>query len=94
MAQELACRRCIVSGQVQGVFFRASAARRARELGVSGHALNLADGTVEVLAIGPQAAVEALSDWLAIGPPAARVSSVEIRDQPPPESPPERFTTG
>lgn len=94
MAQELACRRCIVSGQVQGVFFRASAARRARELGVSGHALNLADGTVEVLAIGPPDAVKALSDWLAIGPPAARVASVGIREQPLPEPLPEKFTTG
>ena len=71
-------RRCLVSGRVQGVFFRASTRSRARELGVTGHALNLPDGRVEVLACGPPAAVEALCGWLREGPPAAQVAAVEI----------------
>jgi acylphosphatase len=73
----MACRRCIVSGRVQGVFFRASTRSRARALGVTGYARNLADGRVEVLACGEAQAVESLCAWLAEGPPAARVSSVE-----------------
>lgn len=89
-----AARRCIVTGRVQGVFFRASTARRARELGLVGHAINLEDGTVEVLAIGPRAQVEALCDWLRIGPPAARVEGVEVVAEPLPDVPPETFSTG
>ena len=94
MPRTQAARRCIVSGCVQGVFFRASAARRARELGLVGHAINLDDGTVEVLAIGPRAPVEALCDWLRVGPPAARVERVEVIAEPPPDLPPATFSTG
>ena len=52
-------RRCLVSGRVQGVWYRAATRERAVALGVTGHALNLADGRVEVLACGDPAAVEA-----------------------------------
>ena len=72
--------RCRVYGRVQGVFFRASTAREARRLGLSGHALNLDDGSVEVLARGPSAAVASLRAWLRTGPPMARVERVE-RDE-------------
>ncbi|MCK6371529.1 MAG: acylphosphatase, partial [Gammaproteobacteria bacterium] len=51
-------------------------------LGLQGHAINLPDGRVEVLAAGPAAAVAALERWLHRGPPAARVESVEGRDEP------------
>lgn len=71
-------RRCWVAGRVQGVFYRASTARRALELGVTGHARNLHDGRVEVLACGSRAAVQALCDWLWQGPPASHVVSVEV----------------
>lgn len=94
MAGSQACRRCRVSGHVQGVFFRASTARRARELGVVGHALNRDDGAVEVLAIGPRAAVDALCAWLRTGPPAARVARVEVTEEPLPASLPQSFSTG
>jgi acylphosphatase len=87
-------RRCIVSGRVQGVFFRASAARRARELGLVGHALNRDDGTVEVLAIGPQAEVDAMCAWLEVGPPAARVDRVAVVTEGLPVAVPPAFTTG
>jgi len=73
-------RHCFVSGRVQGVFFRSSAARRALELNVTGYAKNLADGRVEVLLCGEPAGVNALCDWLRKGPPAAQVSDVVIRE--------------
>lgn len=69
--------RFLVSGRVQGVFFRASTAREALRLGIRGHAANLNDGRVEVMAIGAPAAIEELHRWLQRGPPAARVASVE-----------------
>jgi acylphosphatase len=75
---ERLCRRCVVSGRVQGVWFRASTAQRARGLGVTGYARNLADGRVEVLACGEAGAVNALCEWLWEGPPAARVTDVRI----------------
>jgi len=71
-------RRCLVTGRVQGVFFRASTRARAESLGVTGYARNLSDGRVEVLACGTFAAVESLCDWLWEGPPAAEVTSVEV----------------
>jgi len=72
-------RRCIVAGRVQGVFYRASTARRARELGITGYAHNLADGRVEVLACGEARAVESLCEWLWQGSPASQVTGVEVR---------------
>ena len=75
---ELHARRCLVCGKVQGVFFRASTRQKAVELGCAGYAKNLADGRVEVLAIGDPAAVAQLINWLGIGPPAARVSDVAV----------------
>ena len=68
----------IVSGRVQGVFFRAETQRRARELGLSGWVRNLADGRVELLISGPEAAIEAMQSWLAQGPPLAAVQSLEL----------------
>lgn len=88
----MVCRRCIVSGRVQGVFFRETTRREADKLGVTGYAINLRDGTVEVLACGDLAAVEKLVEWLRVGPSAAQVSMVECRDAA--ETPPGRFTTG
>ncbi len=68
--------RFLVSGRVQGVFFRASTRRRALELGLRGTVVNLADGRVEVLASGDAQALDALEAWLHEGPPAARVERV------------------
>ena len=73
-------RRFIVQGRVQGVFFRASTRDVARSLGLSGHAINRPDGTVEVLASGPGAALDELEAWLHKGPPAASVTAVEVHD--------------
>jgi acylphosphatase len=77
---DVIARHCFVSGRVQGVFYRASARQKATEFGVAGYARNLADGRVEVLAVGDVAAVESLIDWLWIGPPSARVSTVDIKE--------------
>jgi acylphosphatase len=86
-------RRCLVSGRVQGVFYRASAAARARELGVTGYARNLPDGRVEVLACGTSAAVAAFIEWLQQGPPAARVADVRVEGVVAPQPAPTIFTT-
>jgi acylphosphatase len=73
----MACARFIVCGSVQGVCFRASARDEALRLHLTGHARNLPDGSVEVLACGEQPALAALERWLHIGPPAARVATVQ-----------------
>ena len=72
--------RFFVSGKVQGVWFRASTRDEALRLGLRGHARNLADGRVEVLAVGDAAAIDALAAWLGHGPPLARVDRVERRE--------------
>ena len=74
------CKRCLVTGRVQGVFYRASTAEHARALGVTGYAKNLPDGRVEVLACGEEAKVQELIDWLRKGPPAAKVQGVDVQD--------------
>lgn len=76
------CKKCLVGGRVQGVFYRATAARRAEELGIHGHARNLPDGRVEVLACGDREAVEAFVGWLWIGSSACKVTSIEASDAP------------
>ena len=87
------CYRCRVHGKVQGVFFRASTARQARGLGLTGHAINLPDGTVEVLCQGRPEDVDTLRSWLEDGPPMARVDRVECEREE--ESAVQRdFTTG
>lgn len=74
--------RFLVSGRVQGVFFRASTRNEAVRLGVTGHARNLADGRVEVVACGSDAALAALEQWLRQGPPAAHVEHVAREEWP------------
>ncbi len=70
------CVRCVVTGRVQGVFYRASTRHEAQRLGLTGYARNLMDGRVEVVACGEKEAVETLREWLRKGPPDAQVSSV------------------
>jgi acylphosphatase len=73
------CVQCLVSGRVQGVWFRGSTRERALVLGVTGYARNLPDGRVKVLACGESAAVDALVDWLSQGPSHAVVTQVTTR---------------
>jgi acylphosphatase len=72
--------RFLVRGKVQGVWFRASAREQAVRLGLRGYAKNLADGRVEVLAIGEDAAIAELGKWLWQGPRLARVEDVARED--------------
>jgi acylphosphatase len=69
--------RFLVVGRVQGVWFRAATRERALALQLRGLARNLADGSVEVLAVGADAALDELEKWLWQGPPLARVQKVE-----------------
>ncbi len=71
-----ACRRFLVSGKVQGVWFRESTRRVATRLGLSGSASNLPDGRVEVVAVGSGKDIDQLSAWLRHGPAMARVDEV------------------
>ncbi|MGW7362321.1 acylphosphatase [Streptomyces sp. NPDC054841] len=76
-------KRVIVSGLVQGVFYRDTCMRVALEYGVSGWVRNLADGDVEAVFEGETDAVETLVRWARQGPPTAKVSGVEVREEEP-----------
>jgi acylphosphatase len=76
----MACRRFLVRGRVQGVWFRASTRQQAERLGLTGQAVNLADGRVEVTACGPEAMLDELAAWLWQGPELARVDDVSIEE--------------
>lgn len=73
-------RRFLISGHVQGVSYRAATRHEARALGLEGHARNLPDGRVEVLAQGSEEALAKLESWLWRGPPLARVDAVEATE--------------
>ena len=76
-------RRLLVSGQVQGVFYRDSCRREAEEKGITGSARNLPDGRVEVILEGADDAVGRMVEWCRRGSDMARVDSVEVEDQEP-----------
>lgn len=67
-----------ISGRVQGVTFRASTRRKARDLEVKGWVKNLPDGRVEAVFEGSQKAVKEIIDWCHHGPRPARVDNVEV----------------
>ncbi|KMQ74266.1 acylphosphatase [Marinobacter subterrani] len=68
----------LISGRVQGVYYRASTEQKASALGLTGFARNLPDGRVEVVAEGQEDQLTQLKTWCADGPPNARVDSVDI----------------
>lgn len=76
--------RCFkIIGRVQGVFFRDSTQRKATGLGLTGSAINLADGSVRVIAQGNEAEINELLNWLHVGPEMSvveRVDEVDIGD--------------
>lgn len=76
----MASARFLVSGRVQGVFFRASTKAQAHALGLVGHVRNLDDGSVEVVASGSTQALASLQRWLHEGPANACVESVVRED--------------
>ncbi len=75
-------RRVVISGRVQGVGFRWSAATEAERLGVAGSIRNLEEGSVEAELGGEPDAVEQFTEWLRVGPPGARVDDLEIEELP------------
>ena len=79
-AEPLVARRVVVSGHVQGVFFRDSARREARRRGVAGWVRNRTDGSVEAHLEGPPAAVAELVRWCHGGPRHAAVREVRATD--------------
>jgi len=70
------CRRFLVSGRVQGVFYRASTVTMARQLQLRGFVRNLSDGRVELVACGEESALIKLYEWLWQGPSRAEVDKV------------------
>jgi acylphosphatase len=76
-------RRVVVTGQVQGVFYRDSCRRAARSRGVAGWVRNLPDGDVEAVFEGAADAVDAMVAWARVGPPHASVSDLTAQDEKP-----------
>ena len=76
-------RRVIVSGRVQGVFFRDTCRRQADAAGVAGWVANRSDGRVEAVFEGNPRAVQQLVAWCGTGPPRAQVDDVEVVDEEP-----------
>lgn len=73
----------IVSGQVQGVWFRASTKQKADELGLNGWVRNTPNGCVEAVFEGEEELVNRMIDWCRHGPPMAKVDNVMIKKQQP-----------
>lgn len=69
----------VIKGRVQGVYFRATAQREARHLGLTGWVKNRPDGTVEIVAEGEEESVKDLLVWAQQGPSTARVDKIETR---------------
>ena len=76
-------RRVLVSGRVQGVWFRESCRDAAVAAGVTGWVRNLADGRVEVVLEGSAPAVDRVAAWCHEGPPRAQVDAVEVSTETP-----------
>ena len=70
----------LVSGRVQGVFYRASAKAKADELGIVGFVQNLPDGKVYIEAEGADEKLDRFKTWCSEGPPRAQVEQVEIKE--------------
>jgi acylphosphatase len=79
--------RILVTGRVQGVFFRKSTLDQALRLGLKGYLMNLPDGRVLVEAGGEPAAIEALISWCRQGPPGARVQNIQVDETEAPDVP-------
>ena len=75
--------RVLISGRVQGVFFRDTCRRLAEQYGVAGWVRNLPDGRVEAVFEGDRRGVDRLVSWARRGPARARVTTVQVVDEPP-----------
>ena len=70
----------LISGVVQGVFFRATTQNQALKLGLNGWVRNKSSGQVEAVFEGPKERVEQMVEWCKYGPPNAHVENVEVQD--------------
>ena len=75
-------RRVLISGRVQGVFFRDTCRRVASQLGVAGWVRNLGDGRVEAVFEGEPDSVGRMVNWAHRGPSQASVTAVDVQDEP------------
>lgn len=73
----------IISGRVQGVWFRASTKQKAQQLGLTGWVRNTSDGNVEAVFQGNEDDVNEMIKWCHKGPPLSRVKNVEVKPQKP-----------
>jgi acylphosphatase len=71
-------RHLVITGRVQGVWYRAGMAQEAQRLGVTGWVRNRADGSVEAMVAGNAEQVAAIMNWARRGPPAAQVEHVAV----------------
>lgn len=74
------CKHCLITGKVQGVFYRQTAQEKAKALGLTGWVRNLPNGSVECLICGDEDAVQSLCDWLWLGSDAASVTDVKVSE--------------
>ena len=72
----------IISGRVQGVWFRASTKNKAEQLGINGWVRNKPDGNVEAVFEGDEKIIKEMLEWCNHGPPLAKVDNVEVEKQP------------
>jgi len=78
----MVCFRVLISGRVQGVGYRYSTREQAEALKVVGWVRNLPNGQVEALVVGDRTKVDQLLSWFHKGPPSAKVTAVEVEEQP------------
>lgn len=75
----------IISGKVQGVFFRANTREKAKQLGLVGYVMNLSNGKVETVAQGPEDKLNELVEFCQHGQTSAEVDSIELKESEPKE---------
>lgn len=73
----------IISGRVQGVWFRATTKQKAEQLAITGWVRNTSNGCVEAILEGEEQQVKKMIEWCHIGPPLATVNKVEVKNQNP-----------
>lgn len=76
----------VISGRVQGVWFRATTKQKAEQLGLTGWVRNTPDGCVETVFEGEETLVNKMIEWCHRGPPLSKVENVEVKKQEPTNS--------
>ncbi len=72
----------IVSGKVQGVWYRQSTKEKAMELGITGEVCNQPDSTVKIIATGTKELLSLFTEWCNQGPPRAKVTNLDVKELP------------